>query len=400
MRPKSHLNTTITLLSAPNQKCLVMFQKILLIAFFSISVLSISAAQDTAKIPVFCSDSTLEYSNRIAAIGWPITSESLDYLRRWEAYCDYSEPAERLRILVAIDAGIYTDNMFLDYLGEGIRRYQSRCVEAESPDFRAFYADHAAWFSYLPLNSSYDLFTKEYAEKLLPGQKEKTGTRLLCLLLSGNMAQFEKERMKKPFRFTPYHRTLRVKTEKRSILDKNAVSALQTSVIMPFGDAAHVGNPGFQVGWNGKLRAGEHYLFGPYVNFDIYTQPDSFSVRSDVTGQTKTVSSGNMTLGVNVVRRTAIFQNTFWYQVGGGLGYTSLFTNADQFSNPDNDNNTQKLSVTGFEVKSDFEIGKITRRGNGLALAANYHFRPYGFDRKLLSPMSWSNAVIGIRWYW
>jgi hypothetical protein len=81
------------------------------------------------------------------------------------------------------------------------------------------------------------------------------------------------------------------------------------------------------------------------------------------------------------------------------MGYTMLFTRADQYVS-DESEFTENITLGAFEIKTDLEIGRAIGRKHGLALALNAHFRPYTVDKRLLSPVPWNTASVGLRWYW
>jgi hypothetical protein len=372
-----------------------MNQKLLYILLF-VTGLSPLVAQQLPSYP--CADSSQIYATQIASIGDPLDLKIQRILDVWARLCDYSEPTERLQILIAIEKGVFQEQMLIDYLQEGEKRYISRTLESGAPDWNELYQANEAWFCYMPLHSPFDLYTKILAENLLTRIPKNTTEYLACSLFAGNISSYQKQRRHSRYKYTPLHAYLNERPAQISKRDALVYQTAAVGVLSAIGlNAAPLGNSlsmQYSLGFNRLKKARFVELYG---GFDIFMRPDTIAINY-AGGRFDFSPELQFQLGIRFGKRIARPRGQ-WLDYGLGGGFTTL-----SLTDPDLSNQVDQLSfdtqVTTMELTGSGEYAIPLRNSRALGLKASLHFRPYGFDRRLLSPVTNYHGALSLRYYW
>jgi hypothetical protein len=345
-----------------------------------------------------CLTRTADLAQQIAANANAQSLESETLLRTWEASCDYSEPAERLRLLMAIKVGTFDPRLHNDYFTEGIRRFRSRLTEAEMPDAQAFYTEHAAWFCYLPLNSAYDLYTRELAEQALSKQKKGTIGYAICLLLAHKTTDYDRERFKKAYKYTPIHPHLKQRRIPKPIYEKPYHHGVSLGIWAPSGTVKQALGVGIQAGYVLSCKVNHRWRVELIGDMYVQPQPGTFTV-SGPAGRTEAESDAQGTFGVGCVRRYKKSDAKSWIDLHVGLGYQWLSTDVERELETSDTFDGSTITIGTFDLPLGVEFAKSTWRGHAIGIGFWYHLRPYTLDSRLLTPMSFSSTSTLIKFY-
>lgn len=105
--------------------------------------------------------------------------------REWEFSCGMSEPLFRLKILLSVEQGNFSGDMFQDEpLLAFIDNYETRVAAAKEKNYRQVYEYYKIFFGYIPINSDFDIMTSLWADALLGKDNLAPEARLWCLVFA------------------------------------------------------------------------------------------------------------------------------------------------------------------------------------------------------------------------
>ena len=118
------------------------------------------------------------------------TEKLNEIAEKWLKACGPTEPAIRLKMLVEIERGTFEDSAYIPYYEWEIEKFHNRVFDSYNPAFRDIYANEYEYFNFVPLNSPFDVYTIDWALKLLDQQEKGSTEYLLCLLWSEQLEAF------------------------------------------------------------------------------------------------------------------------------------------------------------------------------------------------------------------
>ena len=128
----------------------------------------------------------------------------LDSIRKilsiWENQCGNCEPIIRLKILLNIKQKTFVDTNYEMYIAEHIYIYKNRITVSKKNNYSKIFEYYKIYYSYVPLRSKFDEWTKTIAQNLLKEQKKGTSEYLLCLLFSEQIELFYDELKSKEYK--------------------------------------------------------------------------------------------------------------------------------------------------------------------------------------------------------
>lgn len=108
--------------------------------------------------------------------------------REWEFSCGMSEPLFRLKVLLEIEKGDFSEDLYQDEpVLVFIDNYETRTAAAKQKNFRQVYEFYKIFFGYIPINSDFDIMTSLWADALLEKEEHAPAAKVWCLVY-GNKA--------------------------------------------------------------------------------------------------------------------------------------------------------------------------------------------------------------------
>jgi hypothetical protein len=172
--------------------------------------------------------------------------------REWEHNCGMSEPLFRLKVLLSIQNGTFSDELMADEPILGwVQNYESRLQVSKEKNFRQIYEYYKISFGFVPVNSDFDTFTALWSDTLLDDVKTNENERLWCYLYSNQPELFYEYLRRNQYPDTEVQRSYNNATERaRRMWDGNL--GFITGLALPTGNLANVIGPkslwGFQIG--------------------------------------------------------------------------------------------------------------------------------------------------------
>lgn len=103
--------------------------------------------------------------------------------REWEFSCGLSEPLFRLNVLLAIEQGTFSGEMFLDEpVLALIDNYETRVAASKEKNYRQVYEYYKIFFGYVPINSDFDIMTSLWADALIVNDQLVPAEKVWCLV--------------------------------------------------------------------------------------------------------------------------------------------------------------------------------------------------------------------------
>lgn len=155
----------------------------------------------------------------------------------WEENCGVSEPVQRANILLAILFSDFTEEAYDSTILDHVENFGNRVELSQLSNYPENYEYYAAYFGFVPLNSTFDKVVKGIAEGITPTDDLE---RLFCLLYAEKIDAFYRLLQKEKFKGT----LVRKEYDKRvgnykQMTDNHTSIALGTYV--PTYDAALLG---------------------------------------------------------------------------------------------------------------------------------------------------------------
>jgi len=310
----------------------------------------------------------------------------------WEHQCGTGETSARLDLLLAISEKSLSNKAIELYYEQYLPKFYDRRNFAQYNDATEYYEKHKGYWEFIPLNGRFDRWTAATAKALLDSQAEGSDARLLCLLFSGAYSEFSRQRSSYAYRGS---HSSRIFKEKYGLIYGWEV---ETTVL--FGS------------WLPQGRMGEMYHPSPQV---------AFQVSLPIAGQTRGQFGFGFTLlqQKQAVRLLAIdtivdAKTRVGFQFGGGvsqrfqctekwkldlsgdLAYNYIVTNQKR-SATDPEYGETAYGIGALDLGLSVGIERQLSARRSLGLSFGLHHVPYGFDRKLMTPLGNTYAVAGLK---
>lgn len=296
--------------------------------------------------------------------------------------CGTSEVTIRMKILTKImkhedtsdDIRFYFDNQ---YFG----RTRERILDSRLPDYGYHYAGREAWYGYVPLHHEVDTIAAGIARELSGLSRLTKDERLLCVLFSGDVEQFDAEWKSKETRDW-YARTYWKKTREENGRNCGTL-VFYSGIYSPIGEKKVFGNnPMFGVTLSTAVANKVSVELGVKIRINHNDQPFQYYAM----GKTNEVNSGTAMFfgligGLKLYdRRNFIVQSRF------GVGLESVDTGLSEPSknaSPNDPNSRDYHNVN--TVHSSLGLAAMKGVGNGgyLGVEVGLHACPYGLDKDL-----------------
>lgn len=103
--------------------------------------------------------------------------------REWEFSCGISEPLFRLNVLLSIEQGNFSEEVYSDEkVLAVIDNYETRISVAKEKNFRQVYEMYKIFFGYIPVSSDFDIMTSLWADALLTKNQLAPVEKVWCLV--------------------------------------------------------------------------------------------------------------------------------------------------------------------------------------------------------------------------
>lgn len=114
-----------------------------------------------------------------------------ELIERWESFCGETEPLFRAKVLCAIENGTFSEELINpDKFNFYLFSYLDRLDFAKEENTQLVYEYNKIYFSYIPINSEFDLATMLWADQLLAKSTLTPTEEALCLLYSNQVDAF------------------------------------------------------------------------------------------------------------------------------------------------------------------------------------------------------------------
>jgi hypothetical protein len=302
-----------------------------------------------------------------------------DTIRRilsiWENECGNVEPILRLKILLDIKDKSLIDTAQEVYLTHYIYIFKDRLSLKKKLNYHEIFDSNKPYFSYVPLRSEFDEWTKTIAENLLIEQEKGSSEYLFCLLFSEKADLFYEELKLKEYQENHVKKT--VYEEKYDTWQRGMVYNVILGAWIPAGNLSNTfgvsPNLGFRVGYTLENLV----RFDVGVNVRIHTNSKPFEIFAD-SSISSVKSNTGITAGIWLAKEYRL-KNQLMIDAFVGAGIGIIDTDL-QKSRPKPDSNSNYYSIQ----TADFSIGLNIRKRifikNSIGINMSYHFAPYKLD--------------------
>ncbi len=304
----------------------------------------------------------------------------------WEEVCGENEPIARARLLLDIAQNTFQDSSYQHYFTAYPTQFSDRVFYAQENNYETSFKTYKAYFSYVPLRSSFDAWTKNIALNLLPKQAKNSKSHLLCLIFAEEITEYEQliiaslSENKEPIS----------STNSPTDSDFRPTFTISTAIWSPIGNAAKMFSPSPEI----ALRVGAAWdKFridgGALIRILGDNKPYQFQTWNGVLPTESTIGFAFIVSGGYQLAA----KKGYSIETAVGLGASFLPTDLDKF--PNDPDTTAYFNVTTFESSIGLNFNKkIKKTTVGLNLSG--HYIPYNLDYRVktnLGSLFWSAGV-------
>jgi len=303
-----------------------------------------------------------------------------EILSIWEIKCGEVEPIIRLKILLDIAERVFVDKKYEQYVTESIYVYKNRVSASKKENYIGIFDYRKSYYSFVPLRSKFDEWTKSIAQKLIKEQKTGTSEYLLCLLLSEQIDDFYKVLKSKE-----YDENFIKTTVYNEIYETWQIGMIYNVIIgawIPIGELSNTFSLspliGFRAGFtfNGSVR------FDIGVNIRLQNQNKPFLINANDTA-TEVNSKVGFTGGLWLTKEYRL-RNKVMLDAIVGLGIGFIDTDLKK-NNPNPDENEKYYIIETADLSVGMNIRKRIFMRNSIGLNLSYHYAPYNLDKELIT---------------
>jgi len=299
----------------------------------------------------------------------------------WEKECGNVEPIIRLKILLDIKQKKFIDTAYENYITNYIYIYKNRISETKRHNYNEIFEYNKGYFSYVPLKSKFDEWTKNIAENLLVAQRKGTSEYLFCLLFSEKTDLFYEEIKSKEYKRN--YVKITVYDEKYETWQKGMVYNAIIGVWIPIGNLSNTFSISPNIGFRAGFTFKNAMRFDIGVNVRIHTNSKPFEINAD-NAITQVNSNTGITGGLWFTKEYRL-KNKIMIDAIGGIGVGIIDTDLKKANpNPDDDS-SDYYSITTADFSLGVNIRKRIFIKHSVGLNISYHFAPYNLDDKLVN---------------
>ena len=310
----------------------------------------------------------------------------------WEHKCGTGEASARLDLLLAISEKSLNPAAVTTYYEQYLRKFHDRGYFTRLNEPDEYYEKHKGYWEFIPFRGFLDRWTTATAKSLLDSQAIGSDARLLCLLFAGETGQFSIARSSWEYRNS--QTSLFFKEKYGLIYGWEVETSMLLGSWLPQGRMADVYHPSPHFSFQLSLPIVRQTRGHLGLGFTILQQKQPIrllTVDTIVYAKTKVamVFNGGLTQRFQLREKLQL-------DIGGDLAFNYIFTDQKRpATDPDYEETLYGIGALDLGLNAAIErrIGK--RRSLGLHIG--FHHVPYGFDRKLMTPLGNSYVAAGIR---
>lgn len=310
----------------------------------------------------------------------------------WEHQCGTGETSARLDLLLAIADKSLGEKAISAYYEQHLRKFYDRRNFARFNDDAEYYEKHKGYWEFIPLNGRFDRWTAQAAKQLLDSQAAGSDARLLCLLFSGQYSSFSTQRASWAYRDS--HTSRYFKDQYRLIYGWEIEKTIFFGSWLPQGRLGEMFHPSPQLNFELSLPIVKdtrgHLAFG----FTILQKKQAVRIRTvDSIVDAKTPVSFQFGGGIN--QRFKLTPKSR-LNIAGDVAFNYILTNQKRPAvEPDFNESNYGIGAIDLGLSAGIERNIGERKSLGLTLGL--HHVPYGFDRKLITPLGNTYALVGLK---
>jgi hypothetical protein len=310
----------------------------------------------------------------------------------WEHQCGTGETSARLDLLIAIAEKQLQPQAVEAYYDRHLGKFYDRRNFGRYDNQLEYYEKHKGYWEFIPLNGRFDRWTAATAKALLDSQPMGSDARLLCLLFSGDYSDFAQKRSSWAYRES--HTSQYFKDKYGLIYGWEIETTVLFGSWLPQGRMADIYHPSPQLGFQLSLPIVGETRGHLGAGFTILQQKQAVRILTEDTVVDAKTRVG-FQLGAGISQRFRLAEK--WHlDLGGDLAFNALTTNQKRpVTDPEYDGGNYGINAVDLGLTAGLERRLGERKS--LGLSASWHYVPYGFDRKLLTPLGNSYAVVGLK---
>jgi len=365
-----------------NNNKIILIVIILIISKIAFSQNDTTIVKQLSKPISNCETITLNAQEIISKFSINQYDSIYQVLRIWENKCGRTEPIERLKILLDIQQNRLVDTIYKTYILQLIPKFKNRVMSSKHDDYKVIFEYDKIYFDYLPLQSSFDNFTKKTALNLLTKQEKGTSEYLFCLLFSENIEQFNKTLNSSDYVDSYIYKTIYANLYNNNNFQLGNRMNLKISVgiWLPKDKLAETFKPAPQF----SAFLGYNIYKSLYLDIGANLRPPIVDKNFDLNiADTTTSVNGKMclTFGGWIYNEFKLNKNLFFDVVGGiGLGRIDTDLKRPKQSSDDVD---KYYGVSTYDASLGINLRKRIFKTNSVGINFSYHYAPYNNDSLL-----------------
>ncbi len=370
---------------------IVLLTILLLGMFQNVNAQEDSTLNDVLYQPIEnCEVVAVNSQNEILKLDFNKRDRIRQILNIWSEECGEAEPIQRLRILIAIYEYELEVSDYENYVLEQIEKFRDRVAIAQDEDYQDVYEEHKGYFSYVPINGTFDVMTRELALVLLPAQEEHSPSYSLALLFTEEMEAFDDE-------ISSNNNGLYDEIESGTAHYKWSQRprlAVEAGWWIPDTQLSKFFNSGPYLGFKGGYPFNSTWAvdFNIFVFIPAGKEPYRVNIQDSIR---ETRSDVFLSIGLGITR-SHYFKESL--AIDGSFGMGVNFTDTDIAK----DEFAEELEYYSL-VTFDFNLGVMLRkkisRNHSIGLSAGYHFVPYGINDRLVDVFGDQSFRLGLAYF-
>jgi len=310
----------------------------------------------------------------------------------WEHQCGTGETSARLDLLLAISEKTLNTKAVEVYYDKYLNKFYDRRNFALFNDEVEYYEKHKGYWEFVPLNGRFDRWTAATAKTLLDSQAEGSDARLLCLLFSGDFSGFAQKRASWAFRES--HTSKYFKDKYGLIYGWEVETTVLFGSWLPQGRMAEMFHPSPQLGFQLSLPIVGQTRGHLGMGFTLLQQKQPVRILT-----TDTIVDAKTRLGFQIgggVSRRFNLSAHWQLDLAGDFALNYISTNQKRpVTDMEYDGGNYGINAVDLGLTAGLER-RIGER-KSLGISAGWHYVPYGFDRKLMTPLGNSYGLVGLK---
>ena len=355
---------------------------ILIVLLMSFWVQSYGQIERESPSNIGCEELT---SDVLLGLEEAFETRNLDSFERitenWISTCGTSEFAQRCIIM----EGILTDEPVEDAISAYFeynmhRDYSSRQYHASQHDFGYIYSENSSSFDYVPLRHILDTLISSRAQELLEGGLVFGDEKLICILFSKGQNDFYDELSKHENRDTRINQYLknRYKRDRRY----SGAYTLYAGVSRPLNsDDVFGANPVFGASISTPLEYKIVVELGVKVRVNVNDKPFDYYAMGEVN---EVDSDYGILIGTTAGYK--VFDNEKFIVLSkAGVGVEIINTGLSESKEDCEEDTYYDLEMV--HLTAGIAVMTPVFKSSNIGMGLNYHFCPYGLEKKLKTPI-------------